>query len=961
MTPELYERLKPLYAAALDIPEERRAAFVARACGDERGLREELEALLKANDERTATLGAPFIGLEVLLARPERAFAVDSLLLSRFKIVRLLGWGGMGEVYEVEDRFLHGVHVALKTLLPKVAHNPELRKSFEREVLLAREVSHPNLCPIYDIFHCEGPAPGFLFLTMKLLPGKTLATRLQEPPPMTSEERLAVLRQTCLGTAAIHAAGIIHRDIKPNNMMVDGGGSDLRLWITDFGLARAYHAESTVSSIGTVAGTPGYIAPELFLGHPPSHASDLYALGVVLHEVFAGQKPTPVPGTHSCSISPQLTTPRVPALGVRIITECLQDDPQRRCAAFAHALEIIDPRLVRNYDSSQSKQFWTRRRFSGVAVAGVCAIAAGTWWKRDDIKGIVEDVLEPLPDKRYVALMAWPTSDSAAVVSTVLDAIGQRLARAEAFVKNLLIIKLNDLPGQSGSPVTPAESVTALGANLVLAASLQSTPTKIWLTLRVLHAVSQHVVRSARVWCAPAALSSIADKASETAARLLGLPIRETDMQDTEELHRISPETFKVFSEAEQLVSQPNDTGLDAAVLKYQLALSTDPHFALGYARLAMAYTKQFLADHEPAKLKLAQSNATLSLRYNPSSAKGQLSQAMIFLYSGKTTEALDYFARSLKADPGNPETLLYKAQTLRDARQWPQAEQVYRDIAAERPNYWLAHNELGWILFRQAKYQQAADEFDAAATAAPQVAMPLANLGMIYLELGKRDEAIKASQRSIERSPNEDAYLTLGDIAFSDQNYRSSLDNYQRAAALNPNAHLIWRNIGDCYAMLGDPGQVRKNYAKATQLLAATLATNPRSGSDWATLAFYHAKIGDTVNAQADLRNAGIQGATDVESQFMVTQALALLGRKQEALNLLLSCMDKGLSTVEVDLALDLKDIRKDPRYLLHVSKLRAQKPSRVSEAAPRVWSTREYNATRKDESLCPDVTAVA
>lgn len=927
MTPELYQRLKPLYAAAVDTPKEQRAAFVAEACGDERELREELEALLKANDERTATLGAPLINLEESLAKPERAFEVGSLLLSRFKIVSLLGWGGMGEVYEAEDRLLKGVHVALKTLLPNVAQNPELRKSLEREVLLAREVSHSNLCPIYDIFHCEEPPPGFLFLTMKLLPGKTLAARLGEPPPMTHEEGLAVLRQACLGTAAIHAAGIIHRDIKPGNIMIDGGGPALRLWITDFGLARAYHAESTVSSIGAVAGTPGYIAPELFLGHPPSEASDLYALGVVLHEVFTGQKPMPVSGNHSCTASPELSKPTIPVLGVRLVTECLQDDPRRRCVAFAHALEVIDPKLAQNHYSSRSKQFWTRRRFSGAAVASVCAIAVGSWWKRDDIQDVFENILEPLPDKRYVALMAWPTNDSRAVVATVLDSIGQRLARAEALVKNLLIIKVNDLPNQAGAPVTPAESVSALGANLVLAASLQPSPAKIWLTLRVLDAVSQRVIRSARLWCAPAALSSFADKASETAARMLGLPTRETSMPDNEELHRISPETFKVFSEAEQLVTQPNDNGLEAAILKYEQALGMDPHFALGYARLAMAYTKQFMADHETPKLTLAQSNATLSLLYNPSSAKGLLSQAMVFLYSGKTTEALDYFAKSLKADPGNPETLLYKAQALRDAHQWPQAEQVYRNIVSERPNYWLAHNELGWILYRQAKYDEAAKEFEKAATAAPPVAMPLANLGIMYLELGKRDEAIKASQRSLQRSPNEDAYLTLGDIDFSDKNYRASLDNFERAAALNPNAHLIWRNIGDCYAMLGDPGQVRKNYAKATQLLAASLAINPRNGPAWAILAFYHAKIGDSAQALADLKNAEAQGASDVESQFMIAQALALLGRKDEALNLLLSCIDKGLSTVEVDLALDLKEIRKDPRYLSHVSKSGAQK----------------------------------
>jgi eukaryotic-like serine/threonine-protein kinase len=925
VTPELYQRLKPLYADALDIPKEQRAQFVDDACRDDPELREHLEALLVAHDESTRLLDAPLLNLRDLYPSKQRTLADEDLILGRFKIVRILGWGGMGEVYEAEDRFLRGVHVALKTILPNAARDPDLQKRFEREVLLAREVTHPNLCPIHTIFHCDDPPPGYLFLTMKLLPGQTLAARLREPPPMTNEEGLAVLRQTSLGIAAIHAAGIIHRDIKPNNIMVDGNNADLHLWITDFGLARAYETESTTSSIGTVAGTPGYIAPDLFLGHPPSQASDLFALGVVLHEVFTGQKPTSVPGTHSYTVSPRLTAPRVPALSVRLITECLQDDPQRRCSAFARALEVIDPKLAPNYYTGQSSQFWSRRRFTGVAVAGICAIA-GAWWKWDDIEEIVENVFEPLPDKRYVALLAWPSSDSAAVVSTILDSIGQRLARAEAFAKNLLIIKINDLPDRAVVPATPAASVSALGANLALTASLHLTPSQVWLNLQVLEAATQRILRTARVFSPAAALSGIADKASEAAARMLGLPNRETVVKDTDELQRISPEVFRTFSEAEQLANQSDGTGLQAALLKYQQALDMDPHFALGYARLSMAYTRQFLVNHEPARLNLAQSNASLALRYNPSSAKALLSQAMVFLYSGKMTAALDYFSRSLKADPGNPETLLYKGQALRNVGQWREAEQVYRDITVERPNYWPAHNELGWILFQQAKYQQSAEEFDTAAAAAPLVALPLANLGSVYMYLGKRAQAIEASQRSIHLSPNEDAYITLGDIAFSDGNYKSSLENYKKAAALNADSHMTWGNIGDCYAMLGDRLDERKSYQKAAELLATALKANPLNGPDWATLAFYHAKIGKSADAQADIKNAETQGANDVQSQFMLTQAFARLGKKEDALKLLLSCMDRGLSPVEVDLALDLRDVRRDPRYISHLAKLNPQ-----------------------------------
>ena len=224
-------------------------------------------------------------------------------LADRFTIVRFIAKGGMGEVYEAEDRFLQGVHVALKTILPHIAGDPELQQSFKREVLLAREVTHPNLCPIYDVFFCEEPAPGSLFLTMKFLPGTTLGARLREPAPIPADEALAILKQIAAGLSAIHAAGIVHRDIKSSNVMLDGRGSDIRIWITDFGLARTNDVETTSSGHESIAGTPAYMAPELFTGKPPSQASDLYAFGVVMHEVFTGQKPDQTADGSSVKVS----------------------------------------------------------------------------------------------------------------------------------------------------------------------------------------------------------------------------------------------------------------------------------------------------------------------------------------------------------------------------------------------------------------------------------------------------------------------------------------------------------------------------------------------------------------------------------------------------------------------------------------------------------------------------------
>jgi tetratricopeptide (TPR) repeat protein len=162
---------------------------------------------------------------------------------------------------------------------------------------------------------------------------------------------------------------------------------------------------------------------------------------------------------------------------------------------------------------------------------------------------------------------------------------------------------------------------------------------------------------------------------------------------------------------------------------------------------------------------------------------------------------------------------------------------------------------------------------------------------------------------------------VNLGNILFGRRDYRQALNYYAKARDLRPQNHGIWRNLADCYTMLGDASRAEESYKTAAKTVQASLDANPRPARDWLYLAFYQAKLGRNAEAESALKTAASKGPAGVQAQLIEAQALALLGRKEEALRLVLNCLDHGISTVDVDLALDLKEVRDDARYRRRVA----------------------------------------
>ena len=202
-------------------------------------------------------------------------FPPGTLLGGRYRIVGRLGRGGMGEVYRADDLKL-AQPVALKFLPPEVDHDPARLMQLHSEVRMARQVSHPNVCRVYDIDEVDGHT----FLSMEYVDGEELGSLLRRIGRFPVERALEMSRQICAGLAAAHERGVIHRDLKPANVMLDGAG---KVRITDFGLAG-------VTGETVRAGTPAYMAPEQLAGSEVTAQSDIYALGLVLYELFTGQR-----------------------------------------------------------------------------------------------------------------------------------------------------------------------------------------------------------------------------------------------------------------------------------------------------------------------------------------------------------------------------------------------------------------------------------------------------------------------------------------------------------------------------------------------------------------------------------------------------------------------------------------------------------------------------------------------
>jgi tetratricopeptide (TPR) repeat protein/tRNA A-37 threonylcarbamoyl transferase component Bud32 len=547
-------------------------------------------------------------------------FRAGDLLCGRFRVVRFIARGGMGELYEAEDLTL-GERVALKTIRSEIAVHDRATQRFRREVQLARKVTHPNICRIFDLFEHrppEGTAGAVSFVTMELLQGETLSQRLRRLGRFSVEDARPIVEQMAAALSAAHAAEVIHRDFKTNNvMLLDTGPSKApRVVVTDFGLAHVFgeatsNSDDGITVTGDVVGTPEYMSPEQIEGKTLTPASDVYSLGIVIYEMMTGQRPfpadTPIAAAIQRVVGPMPKTPRdvrpdLPASWDGAIMRCLARYPESR---FRTAAEVVDA-----LDNAGSPPRTGRSPFVIAAVVGLLIIAgvgAILWRGRsapsapDQTAGSTPTAAAPADVVRpAVAVLGFRNlagREDAQWLSTALSemlttelAAGERLRTIPGENVTRVKTELALADADTYAAETLARIRRNLGADLVVTGSYVTVGAGEDSTLRVdIRLQDSQKGETLSLVSEMGRVKELLDLVSRAGTQLrdkLGIQAGDTSVRASQPG---SPEAARLY--AEGLIHLRQFDALGARAL-FEQAITADPRFPLAHSALANTWSQ---------------------------------------------------------------------------------------------------------------------------------------------------------------------------------------------------------------------------------------------------------------------------------------------------------------------------------------------------------------------------------
>ncbi len=874
--------------------------------------------------------------------------------VSHYEVLDQIGGGGMGVVYRARDTRL-GRTVALKFLSPQLAGSAAHKERFLREARAAATLEHPSICSVYDLGETE---EGGFFIAMALCPGESLKERLARGP-LAPEDALRVALHIAEGLASAHGRGIVHRDIKPGNVMV---GEDDSVKLVDFGLAKLAEDPEHLTRTGTVVGTAAYMSPEQVLGEEVDHRTDLWSLGVLLYEMLAGVRPfrgerdqavmhsivardfavEPLPQGEAPVLTPLLARllAKAPAERYQSAAEVVADlrlllglpgsthskttplsvpwQPASvaRSAAVSAATLVSGAPLRPVEAPSWTARFLPRRRWVTAAALAVLALLALTAYRAlGRSTDPLLDAGQVAPERQVLAVLPFKDLSGLSGGQLLGDGLSETVSARLASVAGVQVVPPS--AAAAGSAVTdPRGAARELGADLILQGTVQRSGDRVRITYAVLEAERGVQLAGNTLTGPDADLFAIQDRLAASVVRALDLePGRRAG--DAPPSLATADQQVRYLRAMGHLRRYDRVESVDEALGLLEALGAEAPRSAPVQAALARAYLQKFNLTREPRWVDLAVEAGASARQLDPEDPEVDVTLGTLYTRTGKPREALAAFERALAAQPEHFDALLGLARAQDAAGAAPAAEATYRQAIALRPAYWGGYSKLGGFYYARGRYEQAAAMFKRATELAPDNARAFSNLGGSYQSLGDFPRALAAYEKSVQLSPTALAYSGLGGMQFFLGRTRAAAASFEKAVELTPQHFYVWANLGDAYRWTpGLEPKAAAAYARAIALAREELRVNPQDGVVHSVLALCLAKTGDNAAAERHVRAALASAPDSPELLYNAALVAALAGRRAEALRFLGRAAEGGYSRALIASEPELAGLRREAAF---------------------------------------------
>jgi serine/threonine protein kinase/tetratricopeptide (TPR) repeat protein len=843
----------------------------------------------------------------------------------RYRIESLLGEGGMGKVYKAFDRDLDRT-VALKLVRPELAADPVSMDRLKQELLLASRVSQKNILRIHDL----GDVEGVKFISMAFVDGEDLHQLILREGKLDLDRALGLARQLCKALDAAHAEEVVHRDLKPQNVLVDAAGN---AYVSDFGLAKSLEAGSAlVTRAGEIMGTPRYMSPEQAESKPVDHRTDLYALGLIIYEMVTGDLPfrsdTVLQAMYQrvtqAPKNPKLLNPDLPDELVSVIMRCLEKEPENR---YQHAREILA-----DLESGRAAKQVTSRAPEAAAPIPPSAVARrgrGKWWALGGIAAALVAALA-IPQARQAILGGLAGSTAPAAVQakylavlpfrTIGDATGVGSA-AEGIVETLSarLIQLKEVHLSSPTAAAkvdmklPLERVArSLGARLVVQGSVQAAGNKLQVVVSV-----DDPATGKRVWSEEFSglkedLLTIEDQIYNKL--IAGLNLKLSNEEAARGAIRLTEDigAYELYLKGRNLLrGQRDEKTLRAALEFFDAASRKDPGFALAYTGVTDASLYMYDLQKDAVWTVRAMGAANRAQTLNDNLPEVHISLGKTYRKTGKSAQAIAELKRALELAPNSDEGYRGLGRAYLDAGRTDEGLAAMNKAVEANPYYWSNYNELGISYLQVGRNAEALAALKKVTELEPSRPAGWINLGTTYYRMGRWSDSIPAFQTALQLQPTAAGYGNLGAAYLYAGKFEDARTNFEKAVELNPKSHVDLGNLGDAFRFLGQKDQAGSTYERAIAEAFKTLQVNPRDPKTLSELGLFYAKKGDSAKARDFLRRARAIDKNDVDLMYKQVVADALVGQAEEAVRGLKEAVTAGYPAREAANDPDLKSLQ--------------------------------------------------